>query len=408
MSPKEHASSRYMGVTPGAIERCQVLYLSGRDMSDAIPEMSAVKATVIAVESLEADHLLVAPELVFDGSLDGLSDWGLAVAFDILESTAEDPAPRIPKHRLPALADRAARARERILDSATFSPMLWYQDVYFDVGQAYLRRGDTRALDVLTRGLAHELRYHDGRNALGMLRDLAEAHLFLGQADRALAVFAQLLRHAPRDLWTHNVMALRFGHHGLSRLGSEVAQRALELMNADGDPESLRRQITGFLEELQQKASAEPEAEVSPAVLADFREALAGSAASGPARSDVELCSALVPELLEVKVKIPRDLPPPYAGPTVVAYGWESPDFYARWGSGDERDIAEMIGPVLNLFSPQSQFAPAILAFSRNTLLRDEGYVARLKRHYALFREKVDRPRKAAAKTGKSGPRGGR
>ena len=40
----------------------------------------------------------------------------------------------------------------------------------------------------------------------------------------------------------------------------------------------------------------------------------------------------------------------------VIAYGWETPEFYAKWmGSDDPRDIAEMIGPVLNLASQQSR-----------------------------------------------------
>ena len=75
----------------------------------------------------------------------------------------------------------------------------------------------------------------------------------------------------------------------------------------------------------------------------------------------------------------------------VVAYGWESPDFYAQWlKSENYRDIAEMQGPVLNFGSPQSPNAPAVLNLVKNTLLKDPHYVERVKRHYNIFRDKID------------------
>ncbi len=77
----------------------------------------------------------------------------------------------------------------------------------------------------------------------------------------------------------------------------------------------------------------------------------------------------------------------------VINYGWESLEFYAAWMKDDDPELlAELQGPALNLGSPQSELAPAILALVRRVLLRDEGYVARLKRHYALFREKIEEP----------------
>lgn len=75
----------------------------------------------------------------------------------------------------------------------------------------------------------------------------------------------------------------------------------------------------------------------------------------------------------------------------VVAWGWESRDFYARWmGSSDPEDIDELQGPILNLASPQSARAPAILDLIENVVLRDPEYVERIKRHYRMFRETID------------------
>ena len=75
----------------------------------------------------------------------------------------------------------------------------------------------------------------------------------------------------------------------------------------------------------------------------------------------------------------------------VIAWGWESRDFYARWMHTDDPEmIRELQGPVLNLGSPQSSHAPALLDLFKNVLLRDPEYVERIKRHYRMFRETIE------------------
>ena len=89
----------------------------------------------------------------------------------------------------------------------------------------------------------------------------------------------------------------------------------------------------------------------------------------------------------------------------VIAYGWESTRFYARWfGANDPKLIKEMQGPILNLASPQSRLAPVLLQKEKDILLKDKNYVNRLKRHYAMFRKAIDdeeakqsQPRKPAS-----------
>lgn len=77
----------------------------------------------------------------------------------------------------------------------------------------------------------------------------------------------------------------------------------------------------------------------------------------------------------------------------VVAWGWETKAFYREWLKyGDEKDVADLQGPILNLFSPQSKLAPAILNLVRDVLLKDASYVERIKRHYAMFRESIEGP----------------
>jgi hypothetical protein len=75
----------------------------------------------------------------------------------------------------------------------------------------------------------------------------------------------------------------------------------------------------------------------------------------------------------------------------VIAYGWESRDFYVRWMHEDDPQIIrELQGPVLNLASPESPRASAILDLVKNVALRDTQYVERLQNHYRMFRETVD------------------
>lgn len=91
----------------------------------------------------------------------------------------------------------------------------------------------------------------------------------------------------------------------------------------------------------------------------------------------------------------------------VVVYGWESRQFYAKWfGEDDPVMIDELKGPVLNLGSPQSKLAPAILAMIQRFVLPDQAYLDRVKRHYAQFREEVERNRGGFHRRAKSGRTG--
>ncbi len=83
----------------------------------------------------------------------------------------------------------------------------------------------------------------------------------------------------------------------------------------------------------------------------------------------------------------------------VIAYGWESKRFYEQWlGFNDPQIIRELRGPDLNLLSPQSKYAPALLRMLQTVLLKDPKYIERLKRHYAMFRQAVDQEHQQKSK----------
>jgi hypothetical protein len=72
-----------------------------------------------------------------------------------------------------------------------------------------------------------------------------------------------------------------------------------------------------------------------------------------------------------------------------ISYGWESPDFYRRWSLAGS-DPIEMKGPSLDPLNPQTQYSSALLDLFRFVLESAE-YVERLKRHYQMFRDSVEK-----------------
>jgi hypothetical protein len=75
----------------------------------------------------------------------------------------------------------------------------------------------------------------------------------------------------------------------------------------------------------------------------------------------------------------------------VIAWGWEAQDFYVKWMGDDDPQMIDAIkGPCLNIGSPQSELAKPLLVLVREVLLQDKAYVERIKRHYQLFRSKID------------------
>lgn len=82
----------------------------------------------------------------------------------------------------------------------------------------------------------------------------------------------------------------------------------------------------------------------------------------------------------------------PAAELAMISWGWEPLKFYRRWGSFPKtaRDAKAMKGPILAPVHHQSALAPPLLELAKNVLLSSPEYVERIKRHYAMFRAKID------------------
>jgi hypothetical protein len=57
----------------------------------------------------------------------------------------------------------------------------------------------------------------------------------------------------------------------------------------------------------------------------------------------------------------------------VIAYGWEKKRFYVKWfRNTDPIVIKDLMGPVLNRMSPQSDIASELLILFKKVLLKDK------------------------------------
>lgn len=70
----------------------------------------------------------------------------------------------------------------------------------------------------------------------------------------------------------------------------------------------------------------------------------------------------------------------------VINYGWESAEFYTRWMHGDAKAGSEIANASLDPLHPKSGCSDYLLQMFRDVVDMDPEYVARLARHYELFK----------------------
>lgn len=86
-----------------------------------------------------------------------------------------------------------------------------------------------------------------------------------------------------------------------------------------------------------------------------------------------------------------------------INFGWESPEFYARWYGAppDDRTLAELQGPCIDLNSPDLVSPGAMLAFF--SALLDAPYLEHLRSQYTRFRAALATPTGAQRQVQRSG-----
>jgi hypothetical protein len=303
----EHASSRFICVTPGVINLLQTNFFNGISLVDAVPGINSDTAAVIVAESLEGDRVInLPPDQLLTGFNQGPeSDFKSAVLAEMLfvaADVAHQTQLHDPQRNLQAIA---MASLEKIAGSPTASPLLWYEDIYLELAQNTQKDAPEEALNWSKRSLAYNLRFHEGSNGVPILRDLAEFYLAKGELEHGLRMLISLLHHAPNDIWTYNLIAISFNRFGLTHLGMQAIERGLQLMDAKGDEEHLRKQFEDCRIDMQKSTLRDRETDVSPMIIDTFQNALKLDFDAGQPRSIAHLSRELVSDLDQVPVKRP-------------------------------------------------------------------------------------------------------
>jgi tetratricopeptide (TPR) repeat protein len=303
----EHASSRFMCVTPGVIDLLQTNFINRISLVDAIPGIDSDTAGVIVAESLEADRIWnLPPDQLLSGFNQGPeSDFKSAVLAELLFEAAEVAHMEVRPDTGQNLWAVAMASLEKIARSLTASPLLWYEDIYFELAQAAQRDVPEEALDWLKRSLVHNLHFDEGSNGVQILRDLAESCLAKGELERGLQMLTALLNHAPEDVWTYNLIAISFDRFGLTKLGLQAIERGLQLIDLRGDEDRLRKQFEECRINMQNSTLRDREVDINPMVIDAFQESLNLDFDAGQPRPIAQLCLELVPDLDRITVKRP-------------------------------------------------------------------------------------------------------
>jgi tetratricopeptide (TPR) repeat protein len=314
---REHADSRFGCVTQGLIDKLQQAFLQGQELGPPLTYLDSDTAAVIVAETLEADRLWrEGPRLFAADHVDygPLTDFKRAVLVEVLFGVADVAKELGDRDREGEWWGLGMALLEEIARSPTISPLLYYEDIFVELGRQLSYNDDREAIDWYKRALAHNLRHNEGSAISWFLRELAEVYLAVGDTEAGLGLWAALLRHDPADIWIYNSIALTADRFGLIEIGTEAIQRGLELLDQRGDPHHLRDQLSERLEKMPTAEQQGREAEVAPAVLAELREALTLDFDAGQSHPLDELCRALVPDLDQTPVKrpmTPDDLPLP-------------------------------------------------------------------------------------------------
>jgi hypothetical protein len=74
-----------------------------------------------------------------------------------------------------------------------------------------------------------------------------------------------------------------------------------------------------------------------------------------------------------------------------IAYGWEAAAFYADRSGVSLEEAESFTEPELDPMNPQSEYSEGLLSLFEEVLMKDRAYLERLKTHYWMFREKIQR-----------------
>ena len=314
--PWIQAASRYQCVSTDLIEILKNAFFKDQDFSKIASSLDLETASLIVAETLQADLAIKQfYKMSLLGQVNGNviteeSDFVLAAIAELTRVMAEEAQTDNQKEYTNLLATSFALLG-KIANSPTASPMLWYEDIFWDLAEAVEPWSPKEALKFLKRGLAHNLRFNNGNNVFNFLQDIADWHIENKEFDRGLQIFTALLREKPGDIWIYNGLAFSCIDNNLEEIGVQAAQRGLELIEVKGDTDNLSSQLKQILKD---RSSAKNAVRIKPSVLRDLSTALSLDFNATTSRTLDVLCRELIPDFDSIPVKRPLtylDLPLP-------------------------------------------------------------------------------------------------
>lgn len=304
MPPKYHLmTNRYARLTAEAIDHCVEVVRDATEVLHSDPLFDAPDFIRSAREILEAERLLeVKGADLAEGDLSAHSDWTLACIADAMEHASSTLRERGNTDMADRLHARELSALRLLAESPWCSPLVSYHDVFSTLLNESGMRRNPVALRYQASCIVHDLEQMKGANVLGGLRDLGWLHYSLGNRERAVEIFAKLLRHDPGDVWTHNAITLVFARE-LPELARAAAQRALELIEGE-DTRRIVPQLQRYIAELTEKQDGE-----RPGNAESLLEALRLPPTRGERLSLRTLCKTVAPETSGVVKKVRPPLP---------------------------------------------------------------------------------------------------
>ena len=77
-----------------------------------------------------------------------------------------------------------------------------------------------------------------------------------------------------------------------------------------------------------------------------------------------------------------------------IGYGWESLSYYEKFTRNDKEMAKHFKGPVLEVSEFNGRYADAILKLFKETMMKDQTFMNRLKIHYKLFKDALKKDEK--------------
>ena len=258
MAPLFQLHSRYARLRAQAIDSCiehvrdadEVLFSS--ETVDA-RDMVRVARSVLETELLfEHD-----PVRFMEPSAAPRSDWTLACLAESFAQASVQLRERGSRGAAARLLGDQRNALQRMVDSPLRSPLVDYGAVLSELMYELrpIQRGEL--LELQRRAISEALITEPAANVQGLLCEMAECHLQLGQLELALTMYLTIVRFDPTNISVHNQLAIALSQR-FPALAHAAATRALLLMPRE-DNHAMRPQLRAIIGETSRAQSTEPD-----------------------------------------------------------------------------------------------------------------------------------------------------